>query len=484
MTDHSFQQHRLSAAFPAMPDAAFAELRADIAQNGLRMPIVVFEGQVLDGWHRYQACQAVGVSVRLEPFNGDEAAARKFVVSANLMRRHLNESQRGVIAARLAQLPHGGDRGNQHSGGKRQEPNLALGVSEAAELLNISKGTVKDARTVLASGDAAKIAAVERGEVAVSRAAKEVRAERPKLTPQPRPAPILETARTLEITPKTVSEWAKLSASDQRQYCAHRNPAASLNRQNDGEDDNLIDWAKWTWNPITGCLHNCPYCYARDISERFTGTAGYPNGFVPTFRPDRLSAPLNGRPRQSDDDREGRIFTGSMTDLFGRWVPGEWIEATLSVMREARQWEFLMLTKFPKRMAEFSIPDNAWAGTSVDCQARVASAEAAFANIGGKYHWLSCEPLIEPLRFNHLDRFDLIVIGGASPSSATPKWIPPFSWLDDLQRQADQAGCAVFMKSNLYRKEKPGGSRYKLSDRAPEVFHYLTRAQTPDQQAA
>jgi protein gp37 len=121
------------------------------------------------------------------------------------------------------------------------------------------------------------------------------------------------------------------------------------------------------------------------------------------------------------------------------------------------------LTKFPKRMAEFDIPANAWAGTSVDCQARVASAEAAFANIGGKYHWLSCEPLIEPLEFKHLDRFDLIVIGGASQSSMTPKWIPPFSWIEDLHRQAEEAGCAVFMKSNLYRKKAQAGHNTNTS---------------------
>ena len=336
--------------------------------------------------------------------------------------------------------------------------------------------TVKDARTVIASGNASLIAAVERGEVSVSRAAKEVRAATPQSV---RRAPSPSTGP--EITPKTVEQWAAMPAEARAAYCAHRDPNASLNRENEGEDDNLIDWAKWTWNPVTGCLHNCPYCYARDISERFTGTSAFPNGFAPTLRADRLAAPLNARPRNSDDEREGRIFAGSMTDLFGRWVPTEWIEASLSVMRQATQWEFLMLTKFPKRMAEFDIPANAWAGTSVDCQARVASAEAAFADIGGKYHWLSCEPLIEPLRFKHLDRFHLLVIGGASASRATPKWIPPFSWLEDLHRQAAEAGCAVFLKSNLYIKEKPGGPRYMPSDRAPEVFHYLAKASTGDQ---
>ena len=142
-----------------------------------------------------------------------------------------------------------------------------------------------------------------------------------------------------------------------------------------------------------------------------------------------------------------------------------------------------MLTKFPKRMAEFDIPPNVWMGTSVDCQARVAAAEAAFEHVSAKVRWVSVEPMIEPLHFRHLDRFNLVVIGGASPSNRTPQWIPPFEWVGNLMRQADDAGCNVFLKSNLYRKEQPGGPRYRFLDRAPDVFHYLNKAQVPDQKA-
>jgi protein gp37/ParB-like chromosome segregation protein Spo0J len=469
----ALKQHPLSAAFPSMSDAAFGELRADIAANGLRHPIVLYDGAVLDGWHRYRACTETGIPIKSTEFKGDADKARKFVVSANLMRRHLDTSERALIAARFATLAHGSNRYD----GRGTKSSLL--IEEAAKLFNVGTSAVKDARAVLTEGSPETIAAVEAGEMSVSRAAKETRASTPKPAKPPKPAAPAE----FEIVPRTISEWNALSITEQKAYLSHRNPGAKLNRQDDAEDGNLIDWARYTWNPITGCLHNCPYCYARDISERFAGTTAFPNGFTPTLRADRLSAPLNGTPRASEDPRERRIFTGSMTDLFGRWVPPEWINAVLDVTRRAQQWEFLMLTKFPKRMAEFEIPDNVWMGTTVDCQARVAAAESAFANVKAKVRWLSCEPLIEPLRFKHLDRFDLLVIGGASPSAETPRWIPPYNWLHDLQSQADEAGCAVFMKSNLYRKEEPGGSRYRFADRAPDVFHYLARASSPDQEA-
>ena len=296
----SYDQHPLSAAFPLMSDAEFAELREDIAANGLQFPIVLFEEQVLDGWHRMRACLDTGSEPKFKLFKGKFDAARRFVVSANLKRRHLSTSQRSMIGGRMANMPEGRNWVNLPSKNSRED---------AARLLNVSSKSVTDARAVLGSGDDDLIAKVDRGEVAVSKAAKEVRATKPK--------PTKETpssgAKVLEVAPKTIAEWAKLPAQVQHAYLSHRNPKATLNQQEKGEDDNSIDWAKWTWNPVTGCLHDCPYCYARDIAERFSGQPAYPNGFAPTLRADRLSAPLNGIPRKSDDPRDARIFTGSMT---------------------------------------------------------------------------------------------------------------------------------------------------------------------------
>src|SRR5678816_1040805 len=146
-----------------MSDAAFAELRADIAANGLLAPITLYEDKVLDGWHRFCACDATGTEPRFRVFEGDDNAARKFVVSANLMRRHLDTSQRAMIAARFANIPHGGDRTRQEQG-----VNLPLAVATVAQSLNVSEKTVKDARTVLSSKDEDTIAAVDSGQVSVS----------------------------------------------------------------------------------------------------------------------------------------------------------------------------------------------------------------------------------------------------------------------------------------------------------------------------
>lgn len=247
-----------------------------------------------------------------------------------------------------------------------------------------------------------------------------------------------------------------------------------LNRQTNAD----IEWANWSWNPVTGCLHDCPYCYARDIAFNI-----YPQevGFGPTLWPRRLNAPIGRAPPGESADKN--IFVCSMADLFGRWVPDEWIEAVMQTVADSPQWNFLFLTKFPKRMSEFHIPDNAWLGTTVDLQARVANAEKAFAGVKAPVRWLSLEPMLEPLKFSRLDMFDWVVIGGASESRAiggtpaTPAWSVPIDWIADIHAQARDAGCAVYYKTNsglagaTRLREYPGSPR--LEPHTPAVFDYL-----------
>lgn len=266
----------------------------------------------------------------------------------------------------------------------------------------------------------------------------------------------------------SVEAWNALSVERRQEIITLRREQGTANL-NPQETDN-IEWAKWSWNPVTGCLHNCPYCYARDIANRF-----YVEKFVPTFRPERLGAPLRQRvPAQAEQELGYRnIFTCSMADLFGKWVPAEWIEAVLDVVREAPHWNFLFLTKFPLRLSEFDFPQNAWLGTTVDCQARVKFAEKSFAKVRGGVKWLSVEPLLEPLHFESLEMFDWVVIGGASSSSQTPEWHPPRRWVDDLEAAARAAGCMVYEKTNLQARlrEYPGWERQEAT--LPPALAYL-----------
>jgi len=239
----------------------------------------------------------------------------------------------------------------------------------------------------------------------------------------------------------TLTEWHELSTEGQ-QRAVTRQGNKTFNQTNEN-----IEWAAWSWNPVTGCKHNCEYCYAYDIAKRF-----YPHGFEPTFHPDRLTAPQNtkvGQPRWKDDIGYKGVFVCSMADLFGEWVPQEWIDAVLASTRRSPDLTFIFLTKNPNRLVGIDWPDNAWVGTSVDRQHRVQSAEQAFTQFDAPVKFLSCEPMLEELTFTNLGMFDWVIAGACSKTARHPEVQPEWRWVESLLRQTRNAGQAFYMKPNI-----------------------------------
>ena len=153
--------HPVSALFPELPKNEFEALVADIAQNGLREPIHVMGKAIIDGRHRYRACLAAGVEPQFIQV-AENADLNALVISLNLRRRHLSESQRAMVAARLANLPKGT---NQHT-------QICAPTQEvAADLMNVSRRTVQHARTVIDHGSPELASAVDSCVIAVSTAA-------------------------------------------------------------------------------------------------------------------------------------------------------------------------------------------------------------------------------------------------------------------------------------------------------------------------
>jgi hypothetical protein len=153
--------HPIANIFPLMEGEAFAQFCDDIRENGLRESIVLYEGKILDGRNRYRACERAGVAPWKELYKGDDPLG--YVVSLNLQRRHLNESQRAMVAHRIEEMKHGGAR--------TQDASLHLDRSKAAKLLNVSERSVATAAKVQREASPEIIAAVEKGEASVSAAA-------------------------------------------------------------------------------------------------------------------------------------------------------------------------------------------------------------------------------------------------------------------------------------------------------------------------
>jgi N6-adenosine-specific RNA methylase IME4 len=155
--------HALAELFPLLDGREFDELVADIATNGLREPVWLYQDAVLDGRNRWRACAQLGIAAATCTYTGDDPLA--FVISLNLRRRHLTEGQRAMVAAEIAKLPKGA---NQHPpiGG----PSMPT-AAQAAEMLNVGTRSVERAREVLEHGASELVRAVKRGAISVSAAA-------------------------------------------------------------------------------------------------------------------------------------------------------------------------------------------------------------------------------------------------------------------------------------------------------------------------
>lgn len=287
-----------------------------------------------------------------------------------------------------------------------------------------------------------------------------------------------------------------------------------------------IDWCDSSWNPVTGCLRDCEYCYARGIANRFGGSirldlppdtswranrddseelkkplmgdyschsngglhvldepalnvpvypappseiekrsAPYPYFFDPTFHRYKLDQPQKWtKPRT--------IFVCSMADLFGKWVPDEWIEAVINACLAAPQHRYLFLTKNPARYIELAekgiLPDdvdNMWFGSTV------TTPETEFFYSASHNTFLSIEPILKPFR-DSLDtgvqackKTDWIIIG-AETGNRKNKVVPTASWIMEIVQNAEKTNTPVFMKESLreimggcFRQEFPWNNR-------------------------
>lgn len=270
-----------------------------------------------------------------------------------------------------------------------------------------------------------------------------------------------------------------------------------------------IDWCDSSWNPVTGCLHGCEYCYARRIANRFGGSirldlppdtswranrddseelkkllmgdfachsngglhildepalnvpvypappseiekrsAPYPYYFDPTFHRYKLDQPQKwSEPRT--------IFVCSMADLFGKWVPDEWIEAFINACLAAPQHRYLFLTKNPARyihlIANGIIPENQpnfWFGSTATIP------EMEFFWCDEVNTFVSIEPILAPFEdltdegVDPASKTNWIIVG-AETGNRKNKVVPQKSWIDEIVSAAKKAGTPVFMKESL-----------------------------------
>jgi len=174
----SFEIHPLAELFPPMSDEQYHALKADIAENGQHEDIMIWQGMLIDGRHRLRACLELGIQPDTAELD-DSCDPYIYVITHNLHRRHLTESQRSMVAGKLATLKPGDVKTQRDSSGVQI---CTPSIEDAAGLLSVSRRSVASAKQVIEHGSKAIVDAVESGEIPVSFAAKFVTEEPDKKT--------------------------------------------------------------------------------------------------------------------------------------------------------------------------------------------------------------------------------------------------------------------------------------------------------------
>ncbi|MGD0405542.1 MAG: DUF5131 family protein [Candidatus Bathyarchaeia archaeon] len=229
-----------------------------------------------------------------------------------------------------------------------------------------------------------------------------------------------------------------------------------------------IEWTDWTWNPVTGCLSRCPYCYnlrpgsllsrfgaiyiengktctetltwrRRKTGEIHIARKGerIPYGYDPTFYPHRLEEPVKRR-------TPSKIFVCDCGDLWGEWVPKKWIEEVLKVVKMCPQHTFQLLTKNPRRYVDFGLPNNTWAGTTVTSNEDYGRA-IIMKKVKVPVRFLSIEPLLGEVSFN-LHGIQWIIIGAQTGKNPVK---PRKEWIEKVISNARKLKIPIFLKNNL-----------------------------------
>jgi len=241
-----------------------------------------------------------------------------------------------------------------------------------------------------------------------------------------------------------------------------------------------IEWVKnpdgtqgYTWNPITGCLNGCEYCYARKLAngrlraryqanenfvvpsfDRNTAIVGHGNAdpFYPRFWPERLEIHHTcrfHRIRERQRYRDRGIFVCDMGELFGDWVPRYWQEQVFAAIQQCPNDRFYLLTKQPQNLIKFSpFPDNCWVGVTATESDLFAYAVNELMNIRATVKFVSIEPLLSWKRLDistWLNQINWVIIGAQTKPYKPPK----IEWVKEIVKAADKAGIPAFLKNNL-----------------------------------
>jgi protein gp37 len=227
-----------------------------------------------------------------------------------------------------------------------------------------------------------------------------------------------------------------------------------------------IEWTEMTWNPTTGCTKitaGCKFCYAEVMSKRLhaMGVEKYKDNFKLRIHPQELDTPYRWK-------KPRIVFVNSMSDMFHKDVPLDFIQKVFKVMNDNPQHTFQVLTKRADLVAKYDKSlkwtDNIWMGTSVEDE-RVIERIDYLRNTSAKVKFLSLEPLIGGLPSLNLKKIDWVIVGGESGHKARPI---KKEWIIGIKIKCEKSNVPFFFKQWGKKQFNPDPNDPTIAGKHPQ----------------
>ena len=475
--------HEYANILPLVDQQEFQELCDSIAEKGLEKELTLnHEGLLLDGRHRAMACYVTGKKIKyIKRDESQKDDDLDYVRRTNVNRRQLTKSQKAMVMMKFADI---GNKYKEEAKERQRKAAIETNMKREKDVSNnsetlvstvdtivknekeskdhanktrdrmakdigVANSYISTANSILNQGRKDVVDAIIQGKATMFEGKEYIRE-----TKDIEEAPSIDLwKQEKEFKKKVEAEKKKMDAErkrkEEKERLAEERRKAKAEETTFKQSISIVEFPNLSWEPITGCKNNCEYCYAKDNNNIFKIQ---PDFSELIFHENRLNETVNTK-----DKEDNIVLVCPSTDLFADWMPEEWIKKVIEAMNNNVSWNYMLLTKNPKRYLQFieQIPQTAFIGATATNQEQYDNATEVFSQIKTDHiKYIAFEPINEVIDCSKGMPFNWCIVGARHAVRGCSQLQPKWEWIKHIIIESEKNGIQMYFKNSVITKPK------------------------------